>query len=206
MKKIFMILILSVLLVGFAYADNDTFNINNATFKIPPKYQGGEFQHGSYRLDGNFSIRCVDDDIPKAIGLWAAEQDFQEDISITNHPVRHFYQYDRYFEGNYSHAYFASGKSVYEISWVGEKIDGNIKKLIEDTPPSNISDDDFFGLLNVSFEIYKLEKLKQDEYDAQYNHMEAKYNEQLRQEKIDQLHDNRMKELWITYINKMDGF
>ena len=43
----------------------------------------------------------------------------------------------------------------------------------------------------------------QDEYDAQYNYMEAKYNEQLKQTKIDQQHDNRMKELWITYINKM---
>lgn len=63
---------------------------------------------------------CVDDNIPKAIGLWIAEQDFGEDISVGKHPVRHFYQYNATVEGNDSHAYFASGKSVYEISWVGE--------------------------------------------------------------------------------------
>lgn len=205
MKRIIIALALSVLLIGFAYGENDTIEINNVTFKIPQKYQGGEFEHGTYRLNGNFSIRCIDDDIPGAIGLWSAEQDFQEDKSIANHPVRHFYQYSTYVEGNDSHAYFASGKSVYEISWVGEKIDGDIKKLIEDTPPSKIGDDDFFDLLDVSFEIYKIERINQLNYDAEYNIMEAKYHEQLKQEKIDQARDNHMKELWITYINKMDS-
>ena len=205
MKKILMILILSMLLVGFAYGENDTIEINNVTFKIPQEYQGGEFKHGFYRLNGNFSIRCVDDDIPKAIGLWVAWQDFQEDTTIGNHPVRHFCQYGTYAEGNHSHAYFASGKSVYEISWVGEKINKDIEKMIESTPPSEIGDDDFFDLLDVSFEIYKIERVEQLNYDAQYNIMEAKYHEQLKQEKIDQDRDNHMKELLITYINKMDG-
>ncbi|MBR6993933.1 MAG: hypothetical protein IKH85_07650 [Methanobrevibacter sp.] len=203
MKKILIILILSILLLGFVHAKSDSVEIDNVTFKIPPKYQGGEFKYGYYRLDNKFSIRCVDDNIPKAIGLWTAEQDFGEDISVGKHPVRHFYQYNTYVEGNDSHAYFASGKSVYEISWVGEKIDKDIKQLIKSTPPSKISNDDFYDLLDVSYEIYKLERQMQDEYDAQYNYMEAKYNEQLKQTKIDQQHDNRMKELWITYINKM---
>ena len=190
------------MLVGFVYANNDAVEIDNVTFKIPPKYQGGEFENSFYRLDGNFSIGCVDDNIPDAIGLWASEQDFSEDVSVGKHPVRHFCQYNAYVEGNDSHAYFASGDSVYEISWVGEKIDSDIRKLIESAPPSKMSDDDFYDLLDMSYDIYKLERLQQDESDAQYNYLEAKYNEQLKQTKIDQRHDNRMKELWITYINK----
>lgn len=202
MKRIIIILTLSILLAGCAYAANDTVEINNVTFKIPPKYQGGEFKYGYYRLDNTFSIRCIDDDIPGAIGLWIREQDFGEDISIGKHPVRHVYQDLRSVDGNDSHAYFASGKSVYEINWVGEKINKDIKKLIKDTPASKISNDDFYDLLDLSFEIYKYDRLMQDEYDAQYNYMEAKYHEQMKQEKLDWQRDNHMKELMITLINK----
>ena len=202
MKRIIIILTLSILLAGCAYAANDTVEINNVTFKIPAKYLGGEFEHGFYRLDQTFMIQCVDDDIPDAIGLWIREQDFGEDLSIGKHPVRHVYQNLPRNEGNYSHAYFASGTSVYEISWEGEKIDKDIKKLINNTPPSKISDDDFYDLLDLSFEIYKYDRLMQDEYDAEYNYIEAKYHEQLKQEKIDWQRDNHMKELMITLINK----
>ena len=40
MKKILIILILSILLIGFVHAKSDSVEIDNVTFKIPPKYKG----------------------------------------------------------------------------------------------------------------------------------------------------------------------
>ena len=139
MKKIFIILCGAILLLGCCYATDSAVEINSAEFEIPSKYQGGEFNGLEYKLDNTFSIRCVDDNIANAIGLWASESDFSEDLNINNHPVRHFCQYNKYVEGNHSHAYFLSGESVYEIAWTGKEINTDIEKLIKNTPKSEIT-------------------------------------------------------------------
>lgn len=181
MKKIVIILSIAILLISCSYAASATVEINDVSFKIPSKYQGGELKNDKYKLDNNFSIECIDDNIPNSIGLWAREKDFSQDLNIENHPVRHFCQYNKYVNGNHSHAYFASGNSIYEIAWVGEEITSDIEKLIKNTPSSKIDDDSFYNLLDESVDIYKKGKIEQDKLDAEYNYMEAMHQSQLRQ-------------------------
>lgn len=195
MKKIFIILALTILLTGFAYAADSTVDINGIEFKIPSKYTGGDLTGGEYKLNNIFSIRCIDDNVSNAIGLWAVEKDFSEDINIGNHPVRHFCQHNRYVNGNHSHAYFTSGKSVYEISWVGDEITPEIEKLIEETPKSEIDDNAFYSALDKSVESYKEIRIDKLNRDGEYNYLEAKY--QSNQQKTPD--DARFKEILLTY-------
>ncbi|WP_407421652.1 hypothetical protein [Methanobrevibacter sp.] len=203
MKKIFLILILSIFLMSCVFASGNNVEINGIDFKIPVQYQGGELYNGKYRLYNNFTISCIDGNVPKSIGLWAREHKFSEDVEIGDHPVRHFSQYNQAVKGNHSHAYFASGKSIYEISWAGKEINEDIENLIKDAPSSEISSADFYNCLDESFDTYKQGKIKQDEFDAQYDDLEAGYNSQLKESDIGQnKHENNMNKILLTYHNK----
>lgn len=198
MKKILIILI-TVILVGCVYAqDNMTVEINGVSFEIPEKYQDGRTYKNGYSSD-TFHIICVDDDLPRQIGLWAREKDYEKNLTISNHPTRHYYQYNPQDKDNYSHVYFASGNSIYEISWEGNNITPDIEKLIKNTPPSKIDEYEFYSILDESINTYKIIKKQQDESDAEYNYLEAKYHESLSDKNSD---DRRTKELLITLINK----
>ena len=178
-----------------AYAEE--IKINDAKFKIPEKYTGGDAGDDSYRLDNTFSIRCIDDNVPGAIGLWAEEHEYVNDTNINNHPVRHYCQYNTYVDGNHSHAYFVSGKSLYEIAWTGSEITKDIKSLIKNTPKSQINDDDFYNALDESYNIYKQDKIDKLNKDGEYNYMEAKYNSQHTAEKED---NKRFKEILLMNL------
>lgn len=195
MKKILIITIITLLFVSCAYASSDHAEINGIDFKIPSQYQGGELDDDEYELDNVFSIRCIDDDVGSKIGLWAVEKDFSEDLNIDNHPVRHYYQYNKYVDGNHSHAYFASDESVYEIAWVGEEITSDIEKLIKNTPESKIDDESFYNALDESVSIYKQEKIDKLNNEAEYNYLEAKL-----QSNSHPTHDDtRFKQILYTY-------
>lgn len=187
---------LTLMILGCVNAMNSTIEINGIDFKIPPKYQGGETGLDMYKLDNTFSIRCVDDNIAQAIGLWAVEKDFSHELEIENHPVRHYCQYNQYVNGNHSHAYFASGNSVYEISWTGAEIDGEIENLIKNTPKSEINDDAFYDALDKSIDIYKELKKEKLNEDAMYNYLEAKYQSQQKQTSPE---DTSFKEILLTH-------
>lgn len=197
MKKLIIILTLSLLLLSCVYAGDSTIKINDVEFKIPPKYQNGELSDNSYRLDNNFSIRCIDNNVAKAIGLWAEEQEHSEDLTVNTHPVRHFCQYNKYVKGYHSHAYFSSRDSVYEISWTGKEITSDIEKLINNTPKSNMSNDDFYKMLDESYDTYKEQKIDRLNKDSQYNYLEAKT--QSHQQTSD---DSEMNKILLTYYNR----
>ena len=200
MKRIIITLSLMILLLGCCYATDSTVKINGAEFEIPPQYQGGEYNGNEYELDNTFSIRCVDDNVANAIGLWASESEFSEDLNINSHPVRHFCQYNKYVEGNHSHAYFLSGESVYEIAWKGKEINSDIEKLINNTQKSEIDDDAFYDALDISLDIYKEQRKDKLNKEAEYNYLEAKYQTQSQQ---DNHGDTRFKQILYTYyLNK----
>lgn len=90
--------------------------------------------------------------------------------------MKFYYQYNPSSKDNYSHAYFASENSIYEISWLGNNITSDIEKFIRDTPPSKINKDKFYSILDESIKIYEIIKSQQDEWDAKYNYFEAKYH------------------------------
>ena len=195
MKRIFLILLLTSLLVGCVHA-GEKIKINDVEFELPAKYSGGKSDNDSYELEDAFSMRCIDKNVPKAIGLWACESKSSEDLNIDDHPVRHFCQYNKYVHGNQSHAYFASGDSIYEIAWTGSEIDGAIKNVIESAPKSEITDDDFYDGLDVCLDIYKEQRKEQLNRDGEYNYLEAKYKSQTDNHPQD---DTRFKEILFTY-------
>lgn len=199
MKKIVIILFITLFFLSNAYAGSDNIKINGIDFHLPPKYQGGELYNDEYKLDNIFSIRCIDDNIITSIGLWAEEKELYEDININNHPVRHFSQYNKYVNGNHSHAYFASGNSVYEIAWTGEKINRDIENLIKNTPKSEINDDNFYNALDESYDIYKQQKIDKLNQDAQYNYLEAQYQSKLKQQEYNEEQINKI--LYTYYLN-----
>lgn len=197
MKKI-LILTMMVLLIGCAYASSDSIvEINGAEFKIPVKYQGGDATDNEYQLDNEFSIRCIDEDVPKAIGLWACENDYHKDLNINDHPARHYCQYNKYVGGNHSHIYFASDNSIYEIAWTDNNITKDIKNLIKNTPKSKIDDDTFYYALNESIDIYKQQRTDKLNQEAEYNYLEAKYQSQYNYQNIND--DRQFKEILLTY-------
>lgn len=197
LKKIFIIFTVLLLVSCVSAQNNSTITINGVEFEIPAKYQGGEFKNDKYSLDNNFTIRCIDDNVPKSIGFWAQENKFSEDLSIGTHPVRHYCQHNEYVHGNHSHAYFVSGESVYEISWVGKEIDSDIENLITNTPASEISDEDFYETLDFSIDKYKQEKIDKSNADAEYNYLEAKFKSQNAQQNT--IDDTKFKEILFTY-------
>lgn len=200
MKKLLIILLFTSLILTCTYASPSEVDINGVEFKLPFKYQGGELKDNEYELKDTFSIECIDDNVPTAIGLWATESESSEDITIGYHPVRHFCQYNEYINAYHSHAYFVSGESAYEISWTGKQIDEDIEKLINNTPKSKIDADTFYTVLDKSVDIYKLQKIDKLNQEAEYNYLEAKYQFQSSQQKAPD--DTRFKEILTTYHNK----
>lgn len=199
MKKILIFTILLFILIGCAFASS-TIKINDAEFQLPSKYQGGELDGDSYKLNNTFSIRCIDDDDAKAIGLWASEKEYDNDLNIGNHPVRHFYQYNKYVGGYHSHAYFASDNSCYEIAWTGKEITSDIEKLINNTPSSEIDSDAFYDTLNKAVDIYKEQKIDKLNSDGEYNYLEARQQTQLHQHQSRD--DTRFNQILLTYYRR----
>ena len=199
MKKILIFTMLLFILIGCAFASS-TIKINDAEFQLPSKYQGGELDEDSYKLNNTFSIRCIDDDDAKAIGLWASENEYDNDLNIGNHPVRHFYQYNKYVGGYHSHAYFASDNSCYEIAWTGKEITSDIEKLINNTPSSEIDSDAFYDTLNKAVDIYKEQKIDKLNSDGEYNYLEARQQTQLHQHQSRD--DTRFNQILLTYYRR----
>ncbi|MEE0935470.1 MAG: hypothetical protein U0L42_07335 [Methanobrevibacter sp.] len=200
MRKLFITFALTILIIGCAYANDSTITINDADFTIPSKYHGGELTNTSYKLDNIFSIRCIDDNVANAIGLWAREKDSSEDVNIAGHPVRHYYSYNEYVDGNISHAYFASGNSTYEIKWTGSEITGDIKKLIKNTPKSDLSDEAFYNTLDKSINIYKEQKISKLNQDAEYNYLESRLQSQSNHQNTPD--DTQFNRILLTYYNR----
>lgn len=203
MKKILLIILFAALLLNNAYAATDNVKINGTDFNLPVQYQGGELNDNEYELDNIFSIKCIDGNVVNAIGLWAVENDFSEDLNIGNHPVRHFSQYNKYVKANHSHAYFTSGNSIYEIAWPEKEITRDIQKLIINTPPSEIDAEAFYTALDESVKIYKEEKIDRLNQESQYNYLKAKYQTQIKQQEQHQKDKEEQinRILYTYYLN-----
>lgn len=196
MKKIF-ILLITLLLISCVWAQtNSNININGVNFEIPSKYQDGEVKNDRYDLEDTFTIQCIDDNIPKHIGLWACEKDYGENLTINKHPVRYYYQYNPYVNDNQSHAYFASNDSIFEIVWKGNTINNDVEKIIKNSPQPKIDEDAFNYVLDKSIEIYKSQRIDQLNKDGEYNYLEGKYNSKMQNANHD---DTRLKEILLTY-------
>lgn len=198
MNKKFVFLIIFLIIGSVSAQNNSSIDINGVNFEIPDEYLGGDKITDGYRFENIFSIYCIDEDIPRYVGLWANEKDYAKNLTINNHPVRYYYQYNSYVNDNDSHAYFASGDSIYEISWIGNEINPRIDKIISETPKSNIDYDTFNNILDESIDIYKEQRVTKLNQDAKYNYLETKILEN----NIENFDDERTKELMYMLNNK----
>lgn len=195
-KKIFIILT-AFILVSCVWAQNDSnVKINGIEFEIPSKYQGGELENDKYKLEDVFILQCIDNNIPKHIGLWATENDYSANLIIYDHPVRYYCQYNPYMQNNQSHAYFASEDSIYEITWTGNNITKDMEKMIKNTPKPNMSNETFNYILDNSIQTYKKERIDALNEISEYNYLESKYKSKIKNEPAD---DTRFKEVLLTY-------
>lgn len=201
MNKKILILLTVILFIGGVWAQNDSnITLNNVNFEIPSKYKGGEIDNNRYELKNEFSIECVEDNLEKHIGLWACEKEYEKNLTIGKHPVRYYCQYNQFIQDNQSHAYFASGDSIYEIVWTGNEITKEIEDIIRNTPQSQIDKDAFNYVLDKSIDLYKKERTDKLNQDGAYNYLEAKYkSSQHTNEKKD---DSHFKEILLTYYRK----
>ena len=154
-KKLLLALLVTLLLLslmsvsGVDSSNWSSVKVNDVDFKIPPQYQGGSNQKGdSYVLGdlNNFGILCIDEYIVNNYGMWA--NDNGKNVTIGNHDVVYFSEYNSYSKSNVSHAYFSSGKSVYSIAWNGSDMNENIEEIIINAPPSDYNSTTFHEILD----------------------------------------------------------
>lgn len=172
-KKLLLALLVTLLLLslmsvsGVDSSNWSSVKVNDVDFKIPPQYQGGSNQKGdSYVLGdlNNFGILCIDEYIVNNYGMWA--NDNGKNVTIGNHDVVYFSEYNSYSKSNVSHAYFSSGKSVYSIAWNGSDMNENIEEIIINAPPSDYNSTTFHEILDEAKKQYDYKQ--QQDYNSYY--------------------------------------
>lgn len=164
MKKIIFILLFSFMMtttVGGVDSKNwKNVTIGNNTFKIPPKYDSGKLNENSYQIDNwnNFAILCIDSYIANNYGFEASQYGPRTDLEINGHPARYFCGYNKYEKTELSRIYFASGQSIYCVSYQGSNLSEECKEIVASSDASEISADDFYNILDLALENYTLEE------------------------------------------------
>ena len=159
-------------------SDWKTVKINNVDFKLPPKYQEGKLNKGTYMINNifTFGIRCVDSNISY---MYGSDYNFKaKNLTVGTHDVSYITEYVDVVNHNVSYAYFASGDSFYCISWDGQ-MNEEIEEMIINTPDSSYDTDAFYGILDEARHKYddkQADKEKSIEYEDRlirekyYNH------------------------------------
>lgn len=151
-------------------------NINNITFKIPPKYTGGELITDTYLLESvfNFSIAALDDD-EELVDIYGYESTIEElnDLElkrIGGHDCVILHSHRSVCEHNVSYVFFAIGKDIWAISFNESKTTPEIKEIIKNTPKSKISKEKLYKKLDQAQADYIQEQI---EYEEAYEYSEA---------------------------------
>lgn len=151
-------------------------NINNVSFKIPPKYTGGELVSDTYLLENvfTFSIAALNDE-EEIKDIYGYESTIEElnDLElkrIGGHDTVILHSYRSICEHNVSYIFFAIGKDIFAISFNESKISPEIKEIIKNTPESEISKEKLYEKLDKAQEDYIQEQI---EYEEAYEYSEA---------------------------------
>lgn len=183
MKKIALVLLISMLTVSAVYAI-DSSNWENVTvtgnvFKIPPQYTDGIMKETMYTYINwtTFQISDVGESLPTVYVFAEGDNATKEDLNINGHAVRYFNEYNPAANANVSRAFFSCGDSVYMISWQSDNFTDDVKEIIANAEPSNFSSSEFYDILKEAKEQY-LEQQEEDlntpyyYYDYSYDHQD----------------------------------
>ena len=175
MKKLCIIFI-SVLILSVSFiaaedsSDWKTVSISGNDFKIPPKYSNGELSDYKYQIDNwnNFAILCVDTFLESNYG-YVASLGNGEKMTINGHPAIYFCSYNSYEKTDLSRVYFASGNSIYCISYQGSNLTSDIREIVSTSNPSSISGDEFYSRLDKAVEEHEIkERIDQNTHYPTY--------------------------------------
>lgn len=166
MKKLFIIFILVLILSVSVIAAEDssdwkTVTIAGNDFKVPLEYSDGELSDNKYQIENwnNFAILCVDKYLESNYGFVASTADHSEKMTINGHPAIYFCGYNNYEETNLSRVYFASGNSIYCISYKGSNLSSNVSEIVSSSNPSLMSADDFYSKLDDALEEHEIKEM-----------------------------------------------
>lgn len=173
MKKILVIFTVAVLLITAVYGSDTTkININGVEFDLSEKYQNGETLNNSYRVEDEFSITDISDNVENQYGFWKSDSDNSSKLTVDGRAVEFTKEL---YKGEYSsHVFFTSGDKIFMIYFKGSEITPEIEKLITNTPKSDINSDTFYNILDDALTVYKKEKVEKLNYDAIFNENEAR--------------------------------
>lgn len=177
MKKLCIIFIsVLILSVSFISADDSsdwkTVSISGNDFKIPPEYDNGELSDYKYQINNwnTFAILCVDTFLESNYG-YVASLSQGEKMTINGHPAIYFCSYNSYEKTDLSRIYFASGNSIYCISYQGSNLTSDIKEIVSSSNPSSISDSEFYSTLDDALKEHEIkENMDQNTYYPTYSY------------------------------------
>lgn len=172
MKRIFLMLIFFLLISPLSAVE-----IRGVDFEIPDKYSGGELKSYGYIFNNEdtFSILCIDFLMPTKFDEWNIESLSSENITVGSHEAVHYVN-----KKNISHLIFSVGDSIFCISWNSSKITPEIEKLVNDSPNSNLTSQQFHSKLENELAEYAADKELEkevifpwdfgwDDYDRDYD-------------------------------------
>ncbi len=150
MKRIFLLLLTFLLIGSVCAVDYSNVSIDGADFQIPPQYSQGTLDKGKYVFEelSTFAILHVDDYIVSNYGGMYKIADFKEKISVGERPAMLLTYYNTYIKDNVSQLYFPVGESVYCIYFRGNNVTSDISNIVETAPPSEMTSEDFYGILS----------------------------------------------------------
>lgn len=157
-------------------------SLNNIDFKIPNEYAGGRLSENGYSYENifEFGLLCLDDS-KNLINNYGYESTFEEvydmeEATINGHHAVAYYSNRSIVEHNVTFIYFESNKTIYQLSYNGNKIDKTAKKIIDCTPKSQLTKSEFNEKLNTAQEDYiqkeyeeEQEYLLEEAYNSGYN-------------------------------------
>ncbi|WP_303335090.1 hypothetical protein [Methanobrevibacter sp.] len=158
-----------------------TVAIEGHSFKIPPKYDGGELKAHSYTIGNwnNFEIACVDSYITSNYGYVASQQLVGDDLTINGHPARYFCSYNKYEKTDLSRIYFPVGKSIYYVSWQSSNLSEDVNEIVASSEPSQISEEIFYEILDQALQDYKNEESLEKTYVPQQTYSKSNHHNYL---------------------------
>ena len=173
------IIILSLSLNPIVAIDSSNWKeitIEGVNFKIPPQYQSGELVGDTYMLETvfDFSIASVNNNssLKEIYGYESTIEELNnlELKEVGGHDTVILHSYRSVCQHNVSYVFFAVRKSIYTISFNGNKITSEIEEIIKNTPESKISKDELYKKLDKAQEDYVQEQI---DYDEAYEYSES---------------------------------
>lgn len=198
MKKIVLltIIIILIFMIGLnPICASDKVNSSNWTnitidgvnFKLPPEYEGGSFMgeenHTGYMLDTVFDFSLMSLRKKSTLReIYGYESTIDElnsfnETKIGKHVVVLLHSYRYICNHNVTYVFFVVNKTIFGLSFNGDKITDNIQEMIKNTPKSNLSKKKFYERLDEAQETY-LEK--EEEYDEYYEYTESQRSSKLK--------------------------